>query len=159
MSKAKRIDVSRRSFLAGAGLLGMGAVAGTGLLGCSPSASSEGSANASGDASSAGDAAATDSASDVWAIHELAEPSETISADVCIVGAGGTGTAAAIQAIDLGLKPVIIEREPGYGGSFVGTEGMTALETHFTEADGGVYFAGAYNPDEPYTVKNAVNTC
>lgn len=159
MSKAGRTDISRRNFLAGAGLLGMGAVAGAGLLGCSPNTASEGSASASGDASSAGEAVAADSASDVWAIHELAEPSETVSADVCIVGGGGTGLAAAIQAIDLGLKPVVIEREPGYGGSFVGTEGMTALETHFTEADGGVHFAGAYNPDEPYTVKNAVNTC
>ena len=112
MSKAGRTDISRRNFLAGAGLLGMGAVAGTGLLGCSPSASSEGSANASGEASSAGDAAATDSASDVWAIHELAEPSETISADVCIVGAGGTGTAAAIQAMSASLVTVDLSWEP-----------------------------------------------
>ena len=95
----------------------------------------------------------------IWSIPELGEPKETVQADVCIVGAGGTGTAAAIQAIDLGLKPVVIERLSGYGGSFIGTERMTGLETHFTEADGGVKFAGAYSPDAPYGVKNAINTC
>ncbi|WP_270298990.1 FAD-binding protein, partial [Eggerthella sinensis] len=111
---------------------------------------------AGADAGAASASAADDA---IWSIPELGEPKETVKADVCIVGAGGTGTAAAIQAVDLGLKPVVIERLSGYGGSFIGTEGMTGLETHFTEADGGVKFAGAYSPDAPYGVKNAINTC
>lgn len=150
-------EMSRRNFLAGMGVLGAGAVAGAGLFGCAPSGSSNDAAPAADAEASVGGEAAAEN--DVWAIKELAEPSETVTADVCIVGAGGTGTAAAIQAIDLGLKPVIVEREGGYGGSFVGTEGMTALESHYTEADDGVMFAGAYDPNQPYGVKNAMNTC
>lgn len=152
-------NLSRRSFLVGAGALTAG-IAGSALVGCSPK-ETEPAAGAA-EPSAENTAAATqgaDAADPIWSIPELGEPSETIEADVCIVGAGGTGTAAAIQAIDLGLKPVVIERLDGYGGSFIGTEGMTGLETHFTEADGGVSFAGAYNPDAPYGVKNAMNTC
>lgn len=145
--------MSRRSFLAGAGILTAG-FAGAALTGCGPQTKAADSAP-----TDAGTETAATSTDEVWAISELGEPSETIQADVCIVGAGGTGTAAAIQAIDLGLKPVVIERLSGYGGSFIGTEGMTGLETHYTEAEGGVQFAGAYNPNAPYGVKNAMNTC
>ena len=152
-------NLSRRSFLAGAGVLTAG-IAGGALVGCSPKATEP----AAGSKETAAQNAASPSegaeaADQIWSIPEFGEPTETIEADVCIVGAGGTGTAAAIQAIDLGLKPVVIERLAGYGGSFIGTEGMTGLETHFTEADGGVTFAGAYNPNVPYGVKNAMNTC
>lgn len=149
----KNEGLSRRSFLAGAGLMSA-AAAGIMLTGCSG-----GSASSSSSSDAAETSTAAADGNDIWAIKKLAEPSETIQADICIVGAGGTGTAAAIQAIDEGLKPVIIERESGYGGSFVGTEGMTSLETEYTEKDGGVYFAGAYNPDLPYNVDNATNTC
>ncbi|BAK45030.1 FAD-binding protein [Eggerthella sp. YY7918] len=145
--------MSRRSFLAGAGILTAG-FAGAALTGCGPQTKAADSAP-----TDAGTETAATSTDEVWAISELGEPSETIQADICIVGAGGTGTAAAIQAIDLGLKPVVIERLSGYGGSFIGTEGMTGLETHYTEAEGGVQFAGAYNPNAPYGVKNAMNTC
>lgn len=151
-------NLSRRSFLAGAGILTAG-FAGAALTGCGPQQSTSAAADAPTAGADAG-AASTSAADDaIWSIPELGEPKETVKADVCIVGAGGTGTAAAIQAVDLGLKPVVIERLSGYGGSFIGTEGMTGLETHFTEADGGVKFAGAYSPDAPYGVKNAINTC
>lgn len=147
---------SRRSFLAGAGILVAG-LAGSGLVGCSPQ--QEGKDDTTGTQSSGADSTSQTNDDAIWEIPELGDPKETVQADVCIVGAGGTGTAAAIQAIDLGMKPVVIERLSGYGGSFIGTEGMTGLETHFTEADGGVSFAGAYNPQAPYGVKNAINTC
>ncbi len=153
----KTQNLSRRSFLAGAGVLTAG-IAGGALVGCSPK-ETEPKAGEAEPAAASGPAAESTQVDVIWSIPELGEPKETIQADVCIVGAGGTGTAAAIQAIDLGLKPVVIERLNGYGGSFIGTEGMTGLETHFTEADGGVTFAGAYNPNAPYGVKNAINTC
>lgn len=153
----KTQNLSRRSFLAGAGVLTAG-IAGGALVGCSPK-ETEPKAGEAEPAAASTAAEGTQTTDAIWSIPELGEPKETIQADVCIVGAGGTGTAAAIQAIDLGLKPVVIERLNGYGGSFIGTEGMTGLETHFTEADGGVTFAGAYNPNAPYGVKNAINTC
>lgn len=156
----KQSNLSRRSFLTGAGLVAAG-VAGAGLAGCAPQAQGGAEASKSADdlaSTGEGDAAAS-AETDIWKIAELGEPTETIQADVCIVGAGGTGTAAAVQAIDLGLKPIVIERMDGYGGSFVGTEGMTGLETKYTSGENCPMFAGAYNPDQPYGIKNAMNTC
>lgn len=144
-------NLSRRSFLTGAGVVAAG-IAGAGLVGCSPQ---ENKTTSSAPAAESA-AASTD---DLWKIATLGEPTETIKADVCIVGAGGTGTAAAIQAIDLGLKPVVVERLAGYGGSFIGTEGMTGLETKYTSGANCPVFAGAYSPDQPYGIKNATNTC
>lgn len=153
-------NLSRRSFLTGAGLMAA-TVAGAGLAGCAPQAQpGDASTPSDADLADTGEgAAAADAGNDIWAIKELGEPTETIQADVCVLGAGGTGTAAAIQAVDLGLKPVVIERLAGYGGSFIGTEGMTGLETKYTSGANCPVFAGAYNPDAPYGVKNAMNTC
>lgn len=153
-------NLSRRSFLTGAGLMAA-TVAGAGLAGCAPQAQpGDASTPSDADLADTGEgAAAADAGNDIWAIKALGEPTETIQADVCILGAGGTGTAAAIQAVDLGLKPVVIERLAGYGGSFIGTEGMTGLETKYTSGANCPVFADAYNPDAPYGVKNAMNTC
>lgn len=131
--------ISRRAFLAGASIMTAGAAT-FALAGCGASNTNT--------TSSAADSTDTASSTDIWAIEDLASPSETITADVCIVGGGGTGTAAAIEAIDLGLKPVVIERLGGYGGSFIGTEGMTGFETHWTKAAG-----------VTYTVQQAVANC
>ena len=155
-------NLSRRSFLTGAGLVAAG-IAGAGLAGCAPQAQDAEKPAAADDLAATGEgvgsAGATTVEDDIWKIVDLGEPTETVQADVCIIGAGGTGTAAAIQAIDLGLKPFVIERMDGYGGSFVGTEGMTGLETKYTSGEDCPLFAGAYNPDQPYGIKNAMNTC
>lgn len=73
---------------------------------------------------------------DVWAIEDLPEPSEVIDADVCVLGAGGTGLAAAIQASQLGLKVVLLEKNAMTGGSFIGSEGLFALGSHWQEEAG-----------------------
>ncbi|MDR2197427.1 MAG: FAD-binding protein [Coriobacteriales bacterium] len=149
-----RFDISRRSFLAGAGVVAAGAAASFALTGCAPSAEPGGAAGAepSGDspegASGAPAAEGEATGKDIWAVEELGEPTTTVTADICIIGGGGTGTAAAIQAIDLGLKPVVIERLGTYGGSFIGTEGMTGFETHWTREAGSTY-----------TVQDAVANC
>ncbi len=153
--------LTRRSFLTGSGILAAGALAGT-LTGCGPkSRTSSSSSSSSSGSTTSGSTNSNGSSADssIWEIRELGEPSQTIDADVCIVGAGGTGTAAAIQAIDSGLKPVVIERLNGYGGSFIGTEGMAGFNTKYTEQNGGVRFSGAYDPNQPYGVENATNTC
>ena len=156
-------NLSRRSFLTGAGLVAAG-LAGAGLAGCAPQTqAAEKPAAAEDDLAATGadaaEGASANATEDIWKIKELGEPTETIQADVCVIGAGGTGTAAAIQAIDLGLKPVIIERLGTYGGSFIGTEGMTGLETKYTSGANCPVFAGAYEPTQPYGIKNAMNTC
>lgn len=167
-SEIKGAQISRRSFLAGVGIVGAGTAAtlagcaGPQVSGASASASEADVSAAEATASAAAEGTASVSAAPatdgIWAIKELGEPDETIQADVAVLGGGGTGLAAAIQAVDLGLTPIVIERESNYGGSFVGTEGMTALESHYTR-DNPPTLAGAYYPDQPYGIKNAMNTC
>lgn len=87
----KKGGLSRRSFLTGTGIIAAG-IAGTSLVGCGGSKSRDtasASASASGSAAASGASSAEDSA--IWAIKELGSPKETVKADVCICGAGGTG--------------------------------------------------------------------
>lgn len=119
-------NLSRRNFLLGASLFGAGA--GLSLAGCAPKAEGQPSAEQ-------GDFSAQQEPN-VWDLGEIGEPEETISAEVCIVGGGGTGMAAAIQCAELGIKPVIIEAQMSLGGSFVGTEFVTAIGSDMQKAAG-----------------------
>lgn len=59
------------------------------------------------------------------------------SYDLVIVGAGGAGMTAAIEAKDAGLNPVILEKMPVAGGNTSkSSSGMNASETKFQKADG-----------------------
>ncbi|WP_125710818.1 flavocytochrome c [Companilactobacillus zhongbaensis] len=50
--------------------------------------------------------------------------------DLIIVGSGGTGLTSALQAHELGLKPVILEKMPSIGGNTTrASSGMNASET------------------------------
>ncbi len=137
--------VSRRGFLQGASVAAVGAVAGLG--GLTACASTDGSAGSSGAAAAQGTGTAA-AESSIWTIPELPEPAETVQADVAIVGGGGTGTAAAIQCKQLGLEPFVVDCGNDYGGSFIGTEGMFGVETHWNKEAG-----------EDLTVAEAVNKC
>ncbi|MDU5612911.1 MAG: FAD-binding protein [Slackia sp.] len=149
-----RTNLSRRSFLVGTGIVAAG-LSGA-IAGCAPKASTGATESAPAETDATKPAANTEDK--VWELEAVGEPEETLTADVAIIGGGGTGLAAAIQAVDLGLKPIIVERLAGYGGSFIGTEGMTALESHYL-VDEPPTFAGAYFPDRVYDVNNAMNTC
>ena len=88
------------------------------------------------------DEAATDTTSaDPWAIEEIGEPTETIDCEVCVLGAGGTGLAAAIEATQLGLNVVVLEKQGVVGGSFIGTEGLFAVGSHWQEEAGETFTA------------------
>ncbi|TFZ26021.1 flavocytochrome c [Lactiplantibacillus plantarum] len=51
--------------------------------------------------------------------------------DVVIIGSGGAGLTAAIQAHELGLNPVILEKMPKIGGNTIrASSGMNAAETN-----------------------------
>jgi 3-oxo-5alpha-steroid 4-dehydrogenase len=89
--KEETEGLSRRSFLRGAVVAGVAATT-VGLAGCS-----EGGAPDKGDTSV------------TWA-HE---------ADVVIVGFGGAGGAAAIEALDAGAEVIILDKCPAPGGSTV----------------------------------------
>lgn len=59
------------------------------------------------------------------------------SYDIIIVGAGGAGMTAAIEAKDAGLNPVIFEKMPVAGGNTLkSSSGMNASATKFQQADG-----------------------
>jgi fumarate reductase flavoprotein subunit len=139
-------EISRRLFLSGAGVFAAGTAASFALAGCSPAPS--GTADNGATTGTSPNSLASAASDDIWAIPSLGEPNLTVQADVCIVGGGGTGTAAAIQAIDLGLKPIVVERLGNYGGSFIGTEGMTGFQTKWTKEAG-----------ETYGVQQAVANC
>lgn len=103
--------LDRRSFLRGAGILGVGALT-VGLSACAPSAkgASEGEA-ASG-------------ASDGWLDYSFmkrepaGEPEEIVQADLVICGGGGGGMAALLEANDLGLNAILLEKKSQCGGTF-----------------------------------------
>jgi fumarate reductase flavoprotein subunit len=144
---AQERGLSRRSFIKGASFVALGAGGSLALAACSPTASEE--PGAASDAGSGADAdtgsapnpkasmaaPATESGS-IWDIGEIGEPTESIEAEVCIIGGGGTGMAAAVQCVELGLKPVVIEALGGYGGSFIGTEFITAVGSEEQKAAG-----------------------
>ena len=61
---------------------------------------------------------------------EVALPEETITVDLCVVGAGGAGMTAAIEAKAAGLSVVILEKMSMAGGNTVkATGGINAANT------------------------------
>lgn len=99
-----------------------------------------GGTSSTGSSSSAPAETSTES-SDVTSgasVQEYTDPSELKdSYDIIIVGAGGAGMAAAIQAKEAGANPVILEKMPIAGGNTLkSSAGMNASETKFQEAEG-----------------------
>lgn len=121
--------VSRRAFVAGATV----AVAGTAVAASGIAQAAEKDDSATMDV--------TATSSDPWAIEDLGEPTEEIDADLCVLGAGGSGTAAAIQATQLGLKVVVLEKKAVTGGSFIGSEGLFAVGSHWQKDAGETFTA------------------
>jgi len=70
-------------------------------------------------------------------IEEGGNPNAPQNYDVVIVGSGGAGLAAAIQAHDEGARVVIIEKMPTIGGNTnKASVGMNAAETRFQKLKG-----------------------
>ncbi|MCC3239100.1 flavocytochrome c [Enterobacter cloacae complex sp. 2021EL-01169] len=71
------------------------------------------------------------------AAEEGVDPNETRSVDVVVVGSGGAGLAAAIQAYDEGASVLIVEKMPTIGGNTIkASAGMNAAETRFQRVKG-----------------------
>lgn len=64
----------------------------------------------------------------------IREPDVTYQADVVIIGAGGAGMTAAIEASDAGRSVILIETMPMVGGNSVrSTGGLNAAKTHYQD--------------------------
>ena len=62
---------------------------------------------------------------------------ETVDADIVVIGGGGAGMAAAITAKQAGANVVILEKMPYLGGNTTkATGGMNAAETHYQAEQG-----------------------
>ncbi|MFG1175616.1 flavocytochrome c, partial [Erwiniaceae bacterium CAU 1747] len=70
-------------------------------------------------------------------IEEGGNPQAPQSYDVVVIGSGGAGLAAAIQASDAGAYVVIIEKMPTIGGNTIkASVGMNAAETQYQQVKG-----------------------
>jgi fumarate reductase flavoprotein subunit len=121
--KEKRMkELDRRQFLKGSLIAGASTVAGgLALSGCSSPAVAD---NPLTDATTP-----TKEASSYLNRPKLDEPTKTIQTDFCICGAGGCGLSAAIQAHELGLEVILLEKKSAAGGTFGFSEITYALNS------------------------------
>ena len=100
--------IDRRGFLRGVGATALlGSLAALG--GCAPAAQKE-PANAE-------------------AVAEPLSVDGTEDCDIVIVGAGGSGLAAAVEASEAGARVICVEREAAAGGGEAGVEGIFAARS------------------------------
>lgn len=134
----QEFDISRRSFLTGAGVLGVGLAAT--LSGCGAPKPSDGGASKAEASKQAAPAAApaADAKKAQAADPDLVDPKdlqkgETVDTEVLVIGAGMAGLVAANSAKDEGAKVLLIEK-----GEDVGTAGhsIIACESEFQKAEG-----------------------
>ena len=140
--KVRKSSISRRNFMAGTGLAIAGLTGGA-LIGCTPVDKGASRTSDMGRTAEGGkNAFGLDES--VWKLDEIGQPTETIDADVCIIGGGGTGMAATIQGAELGLDVVLLEKGSNLGGAFSATEGMFGVESHWQKEAGGGGTAVSY---------------
>ena len=59
---------------------------------------------------------------------------ETLTADIVVVGAGASGTAAAVTAAEAGAKVIVLEKGPAVGGAGKLASGLFAVESSMQKA-------------------------
>ncbi|MDR1014030.1 MAG: FAD-binding protein [Coriobacteriales bacterium] len=117
------MELDRRMFIKSSLAAGAAALAGGAVLaGCTPQSGGDGTAG--GDAAGAGTGAdpggstSTEYVPSYMRRDPVGEPEETVTADFVICGGGGCGVAALLQADDLGLNAILLEKKQSLGGTF-----------------------------------------
>ena len=134
-----KTTLSRRGFL---GLGAAGAVAaGLGLTSCAANgSSSDASSNAATSKDSASENTSGVSFKDTNTSESVNYPpgeiAETIDCDICVVGLGMSGLAAAVQAANNGDKVVGLEITNTTGGNGIGVEGMFGVNSKMQQEKG-----------------------
>lgn len=121
--KSRVMNINRRQFLGSASILAIVGAAGV-LGGCSPQSSN------------AGLPASNDSASNTVPASQAMQADETQSCDIVIVGAGGSGLAASVQASELGASVICIESQLVPGGNLNGVEGCFGIDSSMQKEKG-----------------------
>lgn len=106
-------EFTRRSFLTG--FAATGALAAAGLAGCAPSGSGANTGNAGNSGSTS--AFASSETTKTTLNNAPASIAETKEVDVAIVGAGGSGVACALEAVNQGLSVLCIDQQDSAGGA------------------------------------------
>ncbi|MCQ9210665.1 flavocytochrome c [Granulicatella seriolae] len=103
------------------------------LAACGNGATSESTSSSESSQSSSSEEVVTGASE-----QQYTDPAEMKdSYDIIIIGSGGAGMSAAIQAKDAGLNPVIFEKMPVAGGNTIkSSAGMNASQTKFQEKEG-----------------------
>lgn len=118
MKEATQVSVNRRSFLKGGAVLATGAFAAAsiGLTGCQPATKSEKTESAN--ASDLDNSVLYDSTASEAEFRNMANGAteESEDWDVVVIGAGTSGTCAALSAAQQGAKVVIVEKTKVTGG-------------------------------------------
>lgn len=124
--------ISRRDFIksAAAGTMGVASIS---LLGaCSPKVVPTNPSSMDTAATEATDTNASESTF----VSRINEVKESFDADVVVIGGGGSGMSAALEAANSGKKVILFEKLPATGGSSQFAEGICAVESSVQAAQG-----------------------
>lgn len=125
----KSMDMKRRSFLKLAAA-GVAAGAGAAMVGCSPTGSTEEAAQ------TAQNGTASVESTEIPTENTL-EAAETVECDLVVIGSGMSGMSATLEAAELGLNVVLVERLTTLGGTLFGTEGILGVGSQM-QKDAGI---------------------
>lgn len=132
----KETSLNRRTFVKGAGLVGLSALASCAFAGCAPG--SEGKAGSSEEATGqSGEIETTKNTHDLIGLADSdidlgdIEASETRDVDVVVVGSGMAGMSATLAAAEAGMSVICLEKRSALGGTSAAAEGMFGLRSQY----------------------------